>query len=116
MIATLMNEQTLQVYLLARYPKENERCEWKEYANLKHSFASNEGGDIVSYVSGIANMEGGHLLIGVEDRTCLVTGIVQTVNHTPENLPQQIANKCPNVNTEGLYVEEFITTDTRRRV
>lgn len=116
MSAALMNEQTLQAYLLARYPKENERCEWKEYANLKHFFAGNEGGDIVSYVSGIANMEGGHLLIGVEDRTCLIKGITNTANHTPENLPQQLANKCPNLNTEGLLVEEFITTGTERRV
>ena len=111
-----MNEQTLQAYLLARYPVENERCEWKEYANLKHFFAGNEGGDIISYVSGIANMEGGHLLIGVEDKTCLIKGITNSANHTPENLPQQLANKCPNVNTEGLFVEEFVATDTGRRV
>lgn len=111
-----MDEQTLQAYLLRNYPKENERCEWKEFANLKHLFAGSEGGDIVSYVSGIANMEGGHLVIGVRDRTCHITGIAQTANHTPENLPQQIANKCPNVNTEGLRVEEFITVDTQRRV
>ena len=111
-----MTEQALQSYLLAHYPTENARCEWKEYANLKHFFAGSEGGDIISYVSGIANMEGGHLLIGVEDKTCLITGITHTANHTPENLPQQIANKCPNANTEGLFVEEFETTDTGRRV
>lgn len=111
-----MNEQVLQAYLLAHYPKENEGCEWKEYANLKHFFAGSEGGDIISYVSGIANMNGGQLIIGVEDRTGIIKGIADTANHTPENLPQQIANKCPNVNTEGLQVEEFVTTDTGRRV
>jgi ATP-dependent DNA helicase RecG len=114
--AITMDEKTLQAYLLTHYPRENASCEWKEFANLKNFVAGSEGGDIVSYVSGIANMEGGHLVIGVEDLTCRITGIAQVANHTPENLPQQIANKCPNVNTEGLYVEEFVTTDTQRRV
>ena len=37
--------------------------------NLKNSFAGDEKNDVVSYVSVIANMEDGHLVIGVQDKT-----------------------------------------------
>ena len=30
-----MYEQELQQYLLSKYPRENEGCEWKEFKNLK---------------------------------------------------------------------------------
>ena len=29
-----MTEQELQQYLLSKYPKENEECEWKEFKNM----------------------------------------------------------------------------------
>ena len=60
-----MKELELQEYLLKRFPKENERCEWKEFKSLKHSVAGNESDDTISYISAIANMQGGHLIIGV---------------------------------------------------
>lgn len=60
-----MLEFELQQYLLNEYPQENARCEWKEYKNLKNSFCGDEKNDVISYVSAIANMEGGHLVIGV---------------------------------------------------
>lgn len=60
-----MQESELQQYLFRNYPQENARCEWKEFKNLKNSFCGDEKNDIISYVSAIANMEGGHLVIGV---------------------------------------------------
>lgn len=62
-----MTELDLQQYLLREYPQENARCEWKEYKNLKNSFCGDEKNDFISYVSAIANMEGGHLMIGVKN-------------------------------------------------
>lgn len=63
-----MLEFELQQYLQREYPQENARCEWKEFKNLKNSFCGNEKDDVISYVSAIANMEGGHLVIGVRIR------------------------------------------------
>ena len=62
-----MTEQELQQYIRQRYPEENARCEWKEMKNLKNSFNGKEGNDVLSYVSAIANMEGGELVIGNMD-------------------------------------------------
>ena len=42
--------------------------------NLKNSFNGHEGEDVMSYVSGIANMEGGVLVIGVKDKTLEIVG------------------------------------------
>ena len=64
-----MLELELQQYLRREYPQENARCEWKEFKNLKNSFCGDEKDDVISYVSAIANMEGGHLVIGVKDKT-----------------------------------------------
>ena len=63
-----MLELELQQYLLREYPQENARCEWKEFKNLKNSFCGDEKDDVISYVSAIANMEGGFLVIGVHWR------------------------------------------------
>lgn len=62
-----MLELELQQYLLREYPQENARCECKEYKNLKNSFCGDEKDDVISYVSAIANMEGGYFVIGVKD-------------------------------------------------
>lgn len=69
-----MLELELQQYLRREYPQENARCEWKEFKNLKNSFCGNEKDDVISYVSAIANMEGGHLVIGVKDKTLEIVG------------------------------------------
>lgn len=42
--------------------------------NLKNSFAGDEKNDVISYVSAIANMKGGHLVIGVQDKTLAIVG------------------------------------------
>ena len=64
-----MIEQELQQYLIKHYPKEDEACEWKEFKNLKNDFNGHEKDDVISYVSALANMEGGHLVVGVVDKT-----------------------------------------------
>ena len=69
-----MLEQELQQYLLSKYPRENEGCEWKEFKNLKNDFSGKEKDDVISYVSALANMEGGDLVIGVVDKTLEIVG------------------------------------------
>ena len=58
-----MTEQALQQYLIKQYPKEDEGCEWKEFKNLKNDFSGHEKDDVISYVSALANMEGGYLTL-----------------------------------------------------
>jgi ATP-dependent DNA helicase RecG len=64
-----MNEIELQQYILDAYPRENTSIEWKAYGNLKNAVSGHEGDDIISYLSAIANMNGGVLIIGIEDLT-----------------------------------------------
>ena len=52
-----MTEQELEKYLKNNFPRENEKCEWKEFKNLKHSIAGSAGDDIISYISAIANIK-----------------------------------------------------------
>lgn len=42
--------------------------------NLKNSFSNDPHKDVISYLSGISNMEGGHLVIGVADGTLDIVG------------------------------------------
>ena len=64
-IFTEMIEKELKAYIQLNFPQENEKCEWKEFKNLKHSISGSEGDDVISYISAIANMKGGHLVLGV---------------------------------------------------
>lgn len=70
-----MLELDLQQYLLREYPQEDARCEWKEFKNLKNSFCGNEKDDVISYVSAIANMEGGHLVMVLKTRHLKLSGL-----------------------------------------
>ena len=110
-----MSEQELQRYLLLRYPQENTYCEWKEFKNLKNSFCGDEKDDVISYVSAIANMEGGHLVIGVHDKTLEIVG-TDTYNYDRQKAILRLAERCVNLSTEGLDIDEFITDDTNRKV
>lgn len=110
-----MLELELQQYLLREYPQENARCEWKEYKNLKNSFCGDEKDDVISYVSAIANMEGGHLVIGVQDQSLEVIG-TDTYNYDRQKAILRLTERCANLSTEGLDVEEFITDDTNKKV
>lgn len=110
-----MKEQELQQYLLSKYPKENEGCEWKEFKNLKNDFNGKEKDDVISYVSALANMEGGHLVIGVVDKTLDIVG-TDTYNYDVQKARLRMTNQCANLPSEGLLVEEFVTDDTHKTV
>ena len=107
-----MFEIDLQQYLQHEFPQENARCEWKEFKNLKNSFCGDEKDDVISYVSAIANMEGGHLVIGVKDKTLEIVGTDisrLTFNGQPANT-QSATFKFPEQSTYlssgGLSIEE----------
>ena len=110
-----MLELELQQYLLREYPQENARCEWKEYKNLKNSFCGNEKDDVISYVSAIANMEGGHLVLGVRNKTLEIVGTDisrLTFNGQPANTQSatfKLTEQCTYLSSNGLSIEEFIT-------
>ena len=111
-----MTELELQQYLQMNFPKENASCEWKEFKNLTHAISGRKGEDVISYCSALANMEGGHIVIGVEDSTLNIVGIQNFHDYTCENLPFRILGNCTNLNSEGLEVEEHITFDTKKTV
>lgn len=69
-----MTELQIKEYIKDNYPAEHASCEWKEFKNLKNSFSGEESKDVVSYVSAIANMQGGELVIGVVDKTLEIVG------------------------------------------
>ena len=110
-----MTELELQQYLLREYPQENARCEWKEFKNLKNSFCGDEKNDVISYVSAIANMDGGDLVIGVHDKTLEIVG-TDTYNYGKQKAILRLTERCVNLSTEDLYIDEFITDDTNRKV
>lgn len=110
-----MTELELQQYLIKRYPKEDEACEWKEFKCLKNDFNGHEKDDIISYVSAIANMEGGHLVVGVEDETLKVVG-TDTYNYDRQKAILRLTERCTNLSSEGLDIDEFITEDTQKTV
>lgn len=111
-----MNEQELQQYLLAHFPKENAACEWKEFKNLTHSVSGRKGEDIASYISAISNMAGGHLVMGVEDASLRIVGIQDFHDYTPENIRQRLLGRCTNLDSEGFKVDSFKTSDSNKTV
>lgn len=112
-----MTENELKEFLLRSYPIEDEKCDWKEMKNLKNSFNGHEGEDVMSYVSGIANMEGGDLVIGVEDKTLNIIGTDLTKFNLDKNSAVlKIKENCVNMSSEGLSVDEYITSDTQKTV
>ena len=110
-----MTELELQQYLLREYPQENARCEWKEFKNLKNSFCGDEKDDVISYVSAIANMEGGFLVVGVYDKTLEIVG-TDTYNYDRQKAILRLTDRCANLSSEGLDIIEYITSDTQKKV
>ncbi len=45
-----------------------------ERKNQRNDFSGHEKDDVISYVSSLANMEGGHLVVGVEEKTLKIVG------------------------------------------
>lgn len=110
-----MTENELQQYLLRQYPQENAKCEWKEFKNLKNSFCGNEKDDVISYVSAISNMDGGHLVIGVKDETLEIVG-TDTYNYDRQKAILRLTERCVNLPSEGLDIEYFTTEDSNKKV
>lgn len=110
-----MKELEIQQYLLRKYSQENSRCEWKEFKNLKNSFCGDEKDDVISYVSAIANMDGGNLIIGVKDKTLEIVG-TNTYNYDRQKAILRLKERCANLSTEGLDLEEFVSDDTAKKV
>lgn len=111
-----MTENELRAYLRENYPKEDESCEWKEFKNLAHAVSGNKGDDIISYVTALANMEGGHLVIGVKDKTLDIAGIKDFHDYTPDNIRFRILGKCTNLDSEGLQIESLTSSDSGKTV
>lgn len=112
-----MTSKELQQYLLREFPQENARCEWKEMKNLKNSFAGDEKDDVISYVSAIANMEGGYLVIGVQDKTLEIVGTdLSKFNLNAQSAAWKLIEHCTNLSSEGLSIDEYTTEDTHKTV
>lgn len=109
-----MTEQEIREYIGIRFPEENESCEWKEYKNLQNSLCGHEADDVVSYVSAIANMNGGSLIIGVEDGTFQVIGIQNLGSYNVESAKARIAEKCRNLPLEDFDIMELKADDTAK--
>jgi ATP-dependent DNA helicase RecG len=107
-----MTAKELQAWLKAQFPKEDARHEWKEWSSLKHFVSGHKGEDLVSYVSALANMEGGCIVIGVQDKTLAVSGIQNFENYTVENIVHRILGKTPGLPSVGLRVEALHASDT----
>jgi ATP-dependent DNA helicase RecG len=61
-----MTEKELQDYLTCLL--ENESVSGRNLESLS-AVSGRSGDDAISYVSAIANMQGGHLIIGIQDQT-----------------------------------------------
>lgn len=111
-----MTAAELQALLRRTYPKEDERHEWKRWHSLKHHVNGRQGDDAASYVSAIANMDGGALVLGVRDGDLQPTGLGDTAGYTPEKLKFRLAEVCLYLGTEGLEVQELRADDSGARV
>lgn len=112
-----MTSQELQQYLLREFPQENARCEWKEMKNLKNLFAGDEKNDVISYVAAIANMEGGHLVIGVQDKTLEIVGTdLSKFNLNAQSAVWKLLEHCTYLSSEGLSIDEYTTEDSHKTV
>ena len=109
-----MTEKELHNYLKTNYPIENEKCEWKEFKSLKNSIAGKEGDDVISYISAIANMHGGNLILGIQDKTLDIVGIQDFSGYSIDNIRYRINGNCTNLDIQNFKVEEFITSDTNK--
>jgi ATP-dependent DNA helicase RecG len=90
-----VDEKQLQEYLRTQHPKEDDGCEWKEFKNLKNNWNSHPGNDVESYISAIANMCGGHLVLGVKDGTIDIVGIRDFYGYKTSNVRERLAGRWP---------------------
>jgi ATP-dependent DNA helicase RecG len=112
MMNTSMTASELQAFIKAQFPKENEHCEWKEWRSLKSNISGRKGEDLASYISALANMDGGCIVIGVQDKTLAVTGIQDFADYTVEDVVHRILGKTPGLPSLGFHVEALQASDT----
>ena len=111
-----MTELELKSFLKENFPKENEKCEWKEFKSLKSSISARQGEDLISYISSISNMEGGNIILGIEDKTLKIIGIQDFHDYNIENIKYRILGNCTNLSSEGFDIVEYVTSDTNKIV
>ncbi len=109
-----MTELELKNHIQYHFPKENEKCEWKEFKSLKNSISGKAGEDVISYISAIANMKGGHLIIGIKDGTLDIVGIQDLADYTLDTIKFRILGNCTNLASENFEIEEIKTSDTNK--
>lgn len=107
-----MTARELQAWPRAGFPKENERYEWKEWRSLKQNISGRKGEDLASYISALANMDGGCIVIGVQDGTLAVTGIQEFADYTADNVVRRVLGKTPGLPSMGLRVQELRASET----
>jgi ATP-dependent DNA helicase RecG len=107
-----MNASELQRHLRERFPVENDRHEWKQWRNLKHTVSGAKGEDLLCYVSALSNMDGGCVVIGAADGSLAPTGIDELHDYTAETLPHRLLGRCANLPSLGLHVEALRTEDS----
>ena len=111
-----MTEFELKSFLIENFPKENEKCEWKEFKSLKSSISARQGEDLISYISSISNMEGGNIILGIEDKTLKIIGIQDFHDYNIDNIKYRILGNCTNLSSEGFDIVEYVTSDTNKIV
>ena len=111
-----MTATELQAMLRERYGKENEAVEWKAASSLKSFVSGRVGEHLISYISAFANMDGGCVVLGVEDKTLAIKGIQQFEDYTLESLPHRLMGNLVNLPSLGLHVEAFVASDTNATV
>jgi len=107
-----MTASELQSWLRERFPVENERHEWKAWRSLKSNVSGRKEEYLVSYVSALANMDGGCVVIGAQDKTLAVMGIEDFADYTPENVIHRVLGKAAGLPSMGLRVEVMQASDT----
>ena len=111
-----MTELELKSFLKENFPKENEKCEWKEFKSLKSSISARQGEDLISYISSISNMEGGNIILGIEDKTLKIIGIQDFHDYNIDNIKYRILGNCTNLSSEGFDIVEYVTSATNKIV
>jgi len=111
-----MTEKELKQYLQENFPRENEKCEWKEFKSLKHAVSGREGDDIISYISAIANMKGGHIIVGIKDKSLEIVGIEDFSGYTIENIKFRTLGNCSNLNSDNFTIEQITCNDSLKTI
>lgn len=82
---------------------------------MKHHFNGKEGEDVVSYVSALANMEGGSLVMGIKDGSLDIVGI-DNYNYDQEKVRLRLKDQCANLPVDEVKLTEHRTSDTNKLV